>query len=71
MTAFQRQRGATLPALALTAAIGLGAVSACSGSGTPAPTATTSTSPSGGCAEQHAAGADGKRRVDGAAGRGG
>ena len=40
--------GATLPALALTAAIGLGAVSACSGSGTPAPTTTTSTSASGG-----------------------
>jgi hypothetical protein len=48
MTAFQQRRGATLATLALTAAIGIGAVSACSGSGTPAPTTPTSTSTSGG-----------------------
>jgi acid phosphatase type 7 len=44
MKEFSRRRGAVLPALAATAAIGLGAVSACSGSGTPAPTASASTS---------------------------
>ena len=70
MKAFHRHQGAVLPALALTAAIGLGAVSACSGSGTPARHDHVHIRVRR-LTEQQPARAGGERRVDGDAGRGG